>query len=375
MLTRITGAFAVIAAILVLASIIYAPVVQAPDTVSVQVPITQQTIITTPEILETTPAEPTLPAPQDSVIFIAVGDIMPSRNVAVQLKKYGGKYAFEKTQDILKTGNLVFGNLESPLLPGREIKTGEMLFRADPQFVTALRDANFSVVSLANNHTPNFGEKGLTSTRDALDKAGIGFAGAGQNKEQAFAPYIITKNNIRFAFLAYNDPSVVPETYCASKLLSGTACMDIEQMKEDVSLAKQNADIVIVSLHAGDEYKPTPNEIQKTFAHAAVDAGADIVIGHHPHVVQTAEIYHSKYIFYSLGNFVFDQMWSTATRQGIMVKFLISKQSVDSAIIIPVQIYNYAQPQLPDKKIADAIIKRLQLKTEFMGTGEYTIVK
>ena len=277
---------------------------------------------------------------QEEVSLIAVGDVMLSRDVARKMKTYQDiHHPFLKTRDYLKTADLVFGNLESPITEGREIGSYEMIFRANPGVEKALKEAGFSILSLANNHTFNFGYDGLEDTFNYLNQAGIKYVGAGKNKEEAYRPLYIEEKGIKFAFLAYTDLSFIPYI----------AVMDIEQMAEAVRQAKQQADFVIVSMHAGNEYAEGPNQSQINFAHAAIDAGAELVIGHHPHVIQKIEEYKSKYIFYSLGNFVFDQMWSQKTREGLMVKIFFNKDSVIKIDYSSVLIEDYCQPRIVEE--------------------------
>lgn len=306
-----------------------------------------------------------IPRSSGEVSLIAVGDMMLSRNAAKTIKKRGdANYPFLKTRDYLKSGDIVFGNLETPLTAGREIKTGETVFRSDPEMARVLAQNNFSVLSLANNHSPNFGAKGLRDTFQYLKDAGIAYAGAGQDAEEAYAPVYLEKNGLTFAFLAYTDNDVIPKTYEAAQKRAGTAFMDIARLRTAVKSAKTKADFVIVSMHSGAEYVPQPNKRQKQFAHAAIDAGAELVIGHHPHVVQSAEIYKGKYIFYSLGNFIFDQMWSRDTRRGLMLKILFNRGGVANIDYAPVLISDYAQPRILTGKEAAKVLARLKLSSD-----------
>ncbi len=308
--------------------------------------------------------KPTLkitPEVNESVSLIAVGDISFSRSVERVIKSQNNNYdyPFLKVADFLKTGDIVFGNLETPITPGREIQSGEMLFRSNPQVAEALKKAGFTIVSLANNHTPNFGEKGLLDTFNYLENASIKYVGAGRNEEEAYRPVFLKIKGLNFAFLAYNDTDVVPSFYEAEKNHPGTAFMRLEKMTQVVKEAKTKADFVIVSIHSGNEYVNQPNNSQISFAHAAVDSGADLVIGHHPHVVQKMEQYQGKYIFYSLGNFVFDQMWSRPTRQGLMVKLDFSRQKLENISFFPVIIENFCQPRFAEEKEKEEILERL----------------
>ena len=130
-------------------------------------------------------------------------------------------------------------------------------------------------------------------------------------------------------------------------------------MQEGIQAARKNADVVIVSMHAGTEYTHHPNKTQKKFAHAAIDFGTDLVIGHHPHVVQSIEQYHGKTIVYSLGNFIFDQMWSQKTREGVVLKATISKTGVRDIDFVPILIEDYAQPRSVTGKQAEQILAPL----------------
>ena len=294
-----------------------------------------------------------------SIIF--VGDIMTSRGVAMKMKANGNDYPFLNVVDYLKSADAVFGNLETSITPGRVIKNNEMYFRSDPDVAEVLKNAGFTILSLANNHTPNFGEKGLLDTFKYLDNMGIKYAGAGKNSNEASQPANFEINGIKFAVLAYTDLAFMPVDYGAAASRSGTNVMNIENMISAVSKAKSNSDVVIISMHSGDEYSVAPNQKQIDFARSAIDAGADLIIGHHPHVVESAEIYKGKYIFYSLGNFVFDQMWSMPTRQGVALKIRFNKDGVAEVLPTAFIINDYSQPQILEGQEAQNVINILKL--------------
>lgn len=304
--------------------------------------------------------EPELAPAPARVTLVAVGDIMLSRTVGKTIAAKGDvRYPFLRMRDWLRGADIAFANLETSITPGRAVEQGEMLFRADPRTVDGLVDAGFDVLSLANNHTPNFGQKGLRDTFRYLHDAGIAFAGAGEDAAAARAPTVLERGGRRFAFLAFNDTDVVPASYAAGPAHAGTAFMDVDVMAEAVRDARKAADVVIVSMHSGREYAYVPDASQVRFARAAIDAGADLVIGHHPHVVQTVERYKDKLIFYSLGNFVFDQMWSEPTREGLAVKFTFEGPRVVRADLLPVRIEDYAQPHPSNGEIAGRTLARL----------------
>jgi len=311
--------------------------------------------------LSTAPATEPLPdiSPKRTLSFIAVGDIMLSRTVSDKIRKYGFDYPFAKTSEYLNSADFAFGNLETSITDGPRITTGMMSFRADPGVESALKRANIQIVSLANNHAPNFGQKGLLDTFDCLKNVGIKYAGAGENDIEAHQPSIIEYNGIKLAILAYNDTDVVPPSYGAGQNRAGTALMNIVELQNDIKSVKPAVDYVIVSMHSGTEYTPNPNTRQTDFAHAAIDAGAELVIGHHPHVVQTIETYKNKLIMYSLGNFVFDQMWSTETRQGMAALITITADGVTRAQFHPIMIDDFSQPREPSDAERATILKRL----------------
>jgi len=301
-----------------------------------------------------------LPLISEEVSLVAVGDISYSRGVERIVEKQKDiNYPFFKIRDFLQSADLVFGNLETPITQGPEIPDFEMIFRSNPGTEQALKQAGFFVLSLANNHTPNFGEEGLKDTFNYLAKAGIKYAGAGNDEQEAYGPVYIEEKGIRFAFFAYNDADAVPTSYEARENRAGTAFMRVDRMVEAVKEAKKEADFVIISMHAGIEYAGEPNESQVNFAHAAIDAGADLIIGHHPHVVQTMEKYRGKYIFYSLGNFVFDQPQSQDTKEGLAIKVCFTKNGINKIDLLPVVMTNLAQPEAAGESDKEQILKKL----------------
>lgn len=312
------------------------------------------------EFIEFSTQKKKLPQKGEEVSLIAVGDISYSRGVERKIKKERDiNYPFLKIQDYLKNEDLIFGNFETPITQGTEIPDFEMVFRSNPGTEQALKEANFSILSLANNHTPNFGEKGLNDTFNYLDNVGIKYVGAGRNDQEAYQPIYIEKDGIKFAFLAYNDTDVVPAFYEASNNRAGTAFMRIDKMTETVKEAKQKSDFVVVSMHSGTEYTNKPNDSQINFAHTAIDAGADLIIGHHPHVVQTLEKYKEKFIFYGLGNFVFDQPQKQETKEGLAIKVYFTKDKINKISLLPVVMENLAQPRMAEIGESEKILKKL----------------
>jgi poly-gamma-glutamate synthesis protein (capsule biosynthesis protein) len=296
----------------------------------------------------------------EKVILIAVGDIMLSRNVEQKMiNKKDWAYPFRKTYQSTSTGDIVFANLETPLIEGQIIETGQMVFRADPKAVEGLKLGGFNVLSLANNHMKNQGTAGIDETITTLDAANIQHAGAGDNADEAQKPAIIKVDGKKFGFLAYLDSAFTPASYEATTLQSGSPFLDEQALIDDLKKLKPQVDVMIVSMHAGVEYTLAPNEKQKSFAHTAIDHGAALVIGHHPHVVEPIERYNDGYILYSLGNFVFDQMWSEETREGAMATVEFLGTQILNIKLTPTKIYEYSQPKILSDEEGKSIIERM----------------
>lgn len=301
---------------------------------------------------------------EQQVTMVAVGDIMTSRVVGQRMVEKGYDYPFKKTTHLFTNQDLVFGNLETPVIAGPPVNTGTMVFRSDPEVLPVIKAAGFNILSLANNHSMNKGSAGLISTLDLMKEQELKWVGAGSNINETRQPLIVEINGLKIAILAYTDTDVIPETYAATTEKPGVNIMNVENLKADIGDVKNKVDFVVVGMHSGTEYVVEPNARQLEFAHTAINAGAHIVIGSHPHVVQRAEIYNEKPIFYSLGNFVFDQMWSQDTREGLVVYLTFTKKSEEKTVqinkLVPVQIDDYAQPNvIKDENQRQRILERL----------------
>lgn len=290
---------------------------------------------------------------------IAVGDIMLSRGVDMVSNRFHDYYyPFAKIGSYLQTAPIVVGNLESTITPGPKIAINEMTLRAEPGVIPTLKRAGIKVLTIANNHIADFGKQGIINTITNLQEAGIQVAGASINQSSVQQPAIVTINGIRIAFLAYCDQYLLRSKILDELQPANIAFMNIKQMRKDIQAAKSHADFVIVSMHAGNEYQHQPIQKQIMFAHAAIDAGAEIVLGHHPHVIQPVENYHGKYIFYSLGNFIFDQNKNLDVRTGLMLRISFNAKGVTKILLLPTRMENYAQPERLTGASAKQIIQR-----------------
>lgn len=262
-----------------------------------------------------------------SSTLIFVGDIMLSRNIGkLMLENDNWSYPFLKISDILGDADITFGNLEGPI-SNRGIKVGSIYsFRADPRSVEGLVYSGFDILSVANNHIWDYGVDAFTDTLKVLKDSGISYVGGGSSYEEAHKPIIMETKGTKVAYLAYTN--LLPSFLGAKDAKLAVAFPDMEQMMIDVQKARDRADVVAVSFHWGYEYKTHHNPYQEGLAHAAIDAGADLVVGHHPHVVQDTEKYGGGYIAYSLGNFVFDQNFSEDTGSGLMLRVIIRDKKI-----------------------------------------------
>ena len=297
------------------------------------------------------------------IIINAVGDIMLSRWVAEEIAKAGDvKHPFLKTAKTLKNADILFGNLETPITEGKKIQINEMILRSNPEVIDGLKFAGFSILSLANNHFGDFGQIGMKNTFKFLKEEKISYVGAGRNKKEAHSVTIKQIRGKKIGFLAYSDRNFTLAHYEANKIKPGIAPMRKEGLREDIKKAKKETDFLIISMHAGKEYQKLPTFWQKEFAKLAIDYGADLILGHHPHIIQPYEKYKEKYIFYSLGNFVFDQDTPNETKHSVILKLALDNKTLKIKEInpIPVLIEKYSQPVIKNGQ-KEKILKNFYL--------------
>ncbi len=262
--------------------------------------------------------------------LIATGDVIPARSVNYKMRIYNDfLYPFRRTADFLRTGDITLINLESPLIDGCATTTEGMTFCGDPRFVQGLRYAGVDVACTANNHAGNYGDTGIQETWQHVRAAGIGYCGWGAVDHK-------TVRGLRFAFLAYN---AVGQRF------------DYAAARAEIRAARKTSDIVIVSVHWGKEYVALPttasgvaDDDPRQVGRAIIDDGADLIVGNHPHHVQAVELYHNHLITYAHGNFIFDQMWSPETEQGVVGVYTFYGRRLVAVRYKPVIIEDYAQP-------------------------------
>jgi len=272
----------------------------------------------------------------NKVSILAFGDMMLDRIVLSKTQKAGDyNFPFLKIDDYLKTADLKIANLEGPMTNFKSVSNGNtrMRFTNSQKFLPILQ-ARFNVFNLANNHMLDFGETGYLQTKKYLSSVGINYFGNYNNQPESLST-IVEKNKIKIGFVGYH----------------GLIDTGFEDVLKEIEKIKPQVDFLIVMPHWGAEYKKVPADSTVQKAKQFIDAGADLVLGSHPHVVQTIEEYKGKMIFYSLGNFIFDQYWSKDTIEGLSVEILLEKS--DNKVTATykqhkILINKDSQPQLAD---------------------------
>lgn len=318
-------------------------------------------------------------------VFYAVGDVGPTREVPYTI--------FEQVAPLIQSGDVAFCQLEPVLSErGTPLPQARLAARSHPNAAAAIKKAGFHIVSFATNHCMDWGREAFQDTIDVLKQEDLQVIGVGRNISEARKPAYYEQDGLRIAFLAYN--SILPQDYWATEDRQGcvplrahtlyeqiehdqpgTPCrihtfahrQDLKHMVEDIRKAKAGADLVIVSMHAGIHFIPAVlADYQKEMAYAAIDAGADMIIGHHAHILKGIEVYKGKAIFYSLGNFAIDSPikfhkdlekrkshkevaslnptwktgkgWPEDSYKTMIVKGVIEDKAIKGVSIIPVQI-------------------------------------
>lgn len=323
----------------------------------------QQPVVKAVEAPRPTGAEKRDQVSKDTISLIFTGDVMLGRTVMTKSMELGDYlYPFRKTSDLLSASDLTIINLENPIVNDCPVHTGGFTFCSQPGSTKALKYAGVDIVNLANNHTLNWGKEGLEETKDLLDEQQIGFMGY----EDVLYK---TVKGTRLAFVGFD---FVTNQYFLSDA----------QLKM-ISDAAAGSDFLVVSAHWGNEYKESANNYQRNMARRFVELGADLIIGHHPHWMQDVECFDvdeghdpttgreirsvlsfsaedfkagkgceegSVPVYYSLGNFVFDQMWSEETKKGGALKIDLLDGNYSGDTFYPTYMKEWAQPEFVNEK-------------------------
>ncbi|RCW45609.1 CapA family protein [Paenibacillus prosopidis] len=298
-------------------------------------------------------------SPDETVSLSFVGDLLLGEYVDPVMQREGYDFLYKKSLLYLSEPDLTAGNLEHPVTSGGvPVEGTPYVFKGSPDALPALREAGFDVVSLANNHALDQGVEGMLDTMKHLEEAGISHMGAGRDDTEAFSPVIKEVRGIKIAYIGISR--VVPfASWKADKNVAGVAeTYETKRAVAAIAKAKDQADIVVVMVHWGKERVDQPEPYQKDFARQYIDAGADLVIGSHPHVLQGFEMYKGKWIAYSLGNFIFTAFpKGTAGETGVLDA--VCTKSGDCDMTFHPMFTVNAQPTPLETDAAKALLDRL----------------
>lgn len=298
--------------------------------------------------------------------FIVGGDVLLGDRGAKVIGKEGMDYPFRSIRPLLRKSKIVLANLEGPIAAKAEPQDRNYSYRGDPQAAPALFEAGINVVTLANNHLLDCGREGVLETLEITRSAGIATVGAGSDRKEAHLPALLQSGPWRIGVLGY----YWNRRTAATGRLPGSAMETDEDLARDIQALKPRVNRIVVTFHWGVPYERVPLEKDRIKAQYAIDCGADIVIGHHPHIVQEYEIYHHRPIFYSLGNFVFGSGNSKA--EGLLLSVRFEPDAL-SCTLFPLYVKNrdprvLFQPKVLTGRGGEKILS--QLKSHSKEDGE-----
>ncbi|MED3499371.1 CapA family protein [Brevibacillus agri] len=288
------------------------------------------------EAPKATPAPEPVAAPEPTVRLSFVGDVMMAGNVENVLLEKGYDYPFTHVRSLFLQDDYTIANLETPLTTrGTPADNKAYVYKSSPLAAPAMQAAGIDAVNLANNHSMDQGVDGLLDTFAALEEHRIAYVGGGVDATRAFAPVFVEKNGIRLAVLGFSR--VIPEvSWFAQKNGPGLAgTYDPALAVQAIEQAKAQADLVVVIAHWGKEREDFPVDHQKELAKAYIDAGADLIVGGHPHVLQGFEQYRGKWIAYSLGNFIFTRSTEPKTWETMVLQASCTKNAACDLTMLP----------------------------------------
>lgn len=307
--------------------------------------------------------------PESVVHMVSVGDIMLDRRLGTAVEQGNLAYPFANVSSLLQTADFTVGNLESALGDIGTPESKSYPFRAPPAAAQSLSLAGFDLMTLANNHAMDYGSEALLQGIDRLQAQGIDTIGAGQDFSAAHAPNIRQVNGLSLAFLGYVNVPVEGNgfdtaVWSATQTSPGLAWGSPDVIANDVTAVRDQADVVIVLLHSGYEYVAEPSEAQTAAARAAIDAGADLVIGHHAHILQGIEFYNGGVIVYGLGNFAFDIDGPAETA---VLNVWLDGDGVRSLELVPAIVQTGGQPRLATDAEGAPILQQVYFLTRLLN--------
>ena len=318
-----------------------------------------------------------------SISFVSTGDMIFGRQVGDYVDMYGGAAPLARVSEHLAAADVTIGNLEAPLSDDMSdpLWTKDVFLISRPAAIEGLKESDFTFLSLANNHAMDYGWVALEDTIQALDGAGIKYSGAGINYDEAWKIATTEVDGVSIAFLSLTD--VIPENFLAYENSAGVAAarIDMDYTCEVVSKMAAEYDIVVLAMHWGEEYQDYTTEwLQDVPAHQLVDAGADVILGNHPHVIQGIEFYKGALISYSQGDFVFDHFSTRKTGETFFLDFNFTENGIENVVVTPIYLEDpYGIPYVLQGQEAADILDRLEqisigFNTSYERVGDTAIV-
>jgi poly-gamma-glutamate capsule biosynthesis protein CapA/YwtB (metallophosphatase superfamily) len=286
--------------------------------------------------------DPTATPDTRPVTIAITGDVMLGRSVNQRILRTQDRFPFNGVADALSDFDLTIGNLECVVSRLGSPQPKQYTFEADPLGFSRLAAAGYSIMSVANNHSGDYGKAAFLDMLDHLPQHGITPLGGGANLAAAHQPVIRAIRSTTIGFLAYCQ--IEPYSFAATPSSPGHAWLDSARMTADIRALRPKVDFLLVFTHWGIEYHPLESAEQEAMARVAIDAGADFVVGAHPHVIQPSTSYRGKPIVFSLGNFVFDEMWSEDVRRGNVLILTVQGAKLLNWSLRQSRIGNYGAP-------------------------------
>lgn len=311
----------------------------------------------------------------DETVVSLAGDVAFVNPIERNSREQGYDYAWRDVGEIFQNDDFTLLNLETSVTKHDEKwPEKEFNFRADPKHAEEMRRQSVEGVSLANNHTLDFGRKGFADTLHYLKKYGIRYAGGGKDLSEALQPILFEKNGLKVGILSFSR--VVPSgKWYAGKDRSGIVGAYDSQLEQVLATVKEwdsKVDVLMVALHWGKMHVETPGKFEERAARRLIDAGADVIVGHHPHVLQGIEIYKNRPIFYSLGNFIFPNLGGNADRT-MIAQVVLEGGQVKELRLLPFRIEHGRPVRISEeeKKTEFARLRKLSSKygTRIDNTG------
>jgi poly-gamma-glutamate capsule biosynthesis protein CapA/YwtB (metallophosphatase superfamily) len=298
--------------------------------------------------------------------FLFTGIIVPARCVQAGIDERGDPYyLYDHVREIISRADLSIGTLNATISDSTRhegcVKSWELVGGADN--ADALRDAGFDLMGMATNHIkdcgfPSCGDRAFLDTLDNINRVGILPVGAGNNLDEALQPVVVEVNGTRFGFVSLGEV-FVSERIFADYNKPGIARLTENNLRASIDTTKQMADVVIVMLHSGPEDFMDPSSTQRKWARVSVEAGADLIVMNHAHVIQPYQVIDGVMVFYGLGNFVFDQTWARDHQQSVMLLVEFQGENLISFRFIPTVVDRDGTVHLADDEEVKEILERI----------------